>query len=353
MIRAHMEPMRQAAIRAGFSGIAASGVDRWFRSISAGIGVVLTFHRVRPRSPNVFVPNSALEVTPEFLVEAIEEIAQAGYDVISMDDVVTRLRARPGTRPFAVLTFDDGYRDNLDVAMPILWRKGLPWTIFVVEDYLGGKGRLWWIELEKAIASLDRIETNVGARIVQIAARSLAQKKAAFRSMRILLHAAAEMDRNRCLDGLCAEAGLDCAGTVSANCAGWAEIEAVARSSDITIGSHTLHHSALARCADPAAASEIGESKSIMEARLEREVKHIAFPHGDVASAGQRESALAAACGYETAWTTRPGHLFTADSAMTHALPRVSMNGDYVNRSMVRAVLSGVPFLAAARTPGS
>jgi peptidoglycan/xylan/chitin deacetylase (PgdA/CDA1 family) len=91
---------------------------------------------------------------------------------------------------------------------------------------------------------------------------------------------------------------------------------------------------------------EIAESRTVIEARLGRPVRHFAYPVGDPTSAGPREFALAHGAGYTTAVTTRPGHLFPAHRLHLRALPRVSVNGLHQSEEALRALLSGVPFLA-------
>ena len=84
----------------------------------------------------------------------------------------------------------------------------------------------------------------------------------------------------------------------------------------------------------------------MLEERLARPVRHLAFPLGDRGSASSREFRLAAEAGFATAVTTRPGHLFPAHRDRLHALPRVSVNGLFQTDAALSALLSGVPFLA-------
>jgi peptidoglycan/xylan/chitin deacetylase (PgdA/CDA1 family) len=89
---------------------------------------------------------------------------------------------------------------------------------------------------------------------------------------------------------------------------------------------------------------EITESRALLERRLGRPVRHLAYPFGDPTAVGVRESRLARQAGYVTATTSRPGHVFPDHAAHLHALPRVSINGLFQNKTALRALLSGVPF---------
>jgi peptidoglycan/xylan/chitin deacetylase (PgdA/CDA1 family) len=67
------------------------------------------------------------------------QLCELGYTAVSLDDVLAHYLERRPLPPQAVLiTFDDGYRDNLENAVPILQRYGYPAVLFVPIGYLGG-----------------------------------------------------------------------------------------------------------------------------------------------------------------------------------------------------------------------
>src|SRR3954451_17684469 len=105
---------KHSLFSAGFKVIAATRADRWLRPLAQGAGVILTFHHVRPWRDRAFAPNRLLEITSEFLDRTVAVLRQEGFELVPLDDVPGRLREAQGTRPFAALTFDDGYRDNLE-----------------------------------------------------------------------------------------------------------------------------------------------------------------------------------------------------------------------------------------------
>ena len=107
---------RHRLFRGGFAAINAIGADRWLRPFTLGSGMILMFHHVRPWIEKPFAPNASLEITPDFLALTVEMLRRQGVDIISLDEVPDRLQEDCGGRPFAVLTFDDGYRNNLEFA---------------------------------------------------------------------------------------------------------------------------------------------------------------------------------------------------------------------------------------------
>ena len=330
---------------AGFKAIAATRADRWLRPLAQGAGLILTFHRVRPWAGGGFAPNRLLEVTPEFLEATLRVLRREGFEIVPLDEAPARLRRRE-PKPFAVLTFDDGYRDNLEHAAPVLERHEAPWTLFVTTDFADGRGRLWWIELEQAIARLARVRLEHADGALELPARTAAEKTVAFDAVYRRLRAGPEEVLRAAVAVLLDEAGLHSAALCSELCLSWSELAALARRPGLTIGAHTLTHPILAKHDEATARREIGEGRRIVAERLGVPVHHFAYPIGDTSSAGPREFRLAAEAGYTTAVTTRPGHLFDAHLKALNALPRVSVNGLFQSEAALRALVSGVPFLA-------
>ncbi|TVR07279.1 MAG: polysaccharide deacetylase [Salinarimonadaceae bacterium] len=336
--------LKSAIIRTGLQAIDLLRADVWLRPLAQGRGVILMFHHVRPAKAGEYAPNALLEITPEFLDETLGLARDAGFDFVSLDEVPARL-AEPAGRPFAALTFDDGYRDNAEYALPVLRRHGAPAAIFVTTGFADGDGRLWWLELEEAIARLDRVEFVHDGEHVRLPATDAASKAQAFEAIYWRLRGAGEGELLRVIAELAAGAGIDSPALTRSLCMDWDEIGAMAQDPLVTIGAHTCTHPMLAKHDDATARREIFESKRIIEGRLGREARHFSYPVGDRTSAGPRDFSLAREAGFATAVTTRPGHVFAGHAAFPHALPRVSVNGLHQNRSMIRALLSGAPFL--------
>ena len=114
-----------------------------------GVGAILTFHHVRPARPDRFQPNRLLEVTPRFLHPRGKILCCSRLDVVSLDDMHRRLSKGDFSRRFVCLTFDDGYRDTLQNAYPILKAAGTcrsrsSWPT----SFPDRLGELWWLALK-------------------------------------------------------------------------------------------------------------------------------------------------------------------------------------------------------------
>ena len=140
--------LKSAIIRTGLRAIDWSRADLWLAPVSRGTGIILMFHHVRPASYGTFAPNRLLEITPAFFETVVSMVREAGYEIIAQDALPQRLREKGG-RPFALLTFDDGYRDNAEYALPILRRHAVPATFFITTPLAMATDASGRLELEE------------------------------------------------------------------------------------------------------------------------------------------------------------------------------------------------------------
>ncbi len=338
-------PLRNRLISAGFAGFRASGLHRLARTATRGRGLILTFHRVLPaRSrPRRYAPNRGLEITPEFLDLALRIVAREGFEPVSLDEARRRI-ADPQSAPFAAVTFDDGYRDTLQVALPVLEKRGAPFTVYCATGFIERTARLWWLELEEAVRRLETVELSIAGARVRLAARTPEEKSAAFDRIYWLLRQRPEavlLDR---VGDLARRAAVDARRLADGLFMDWSEIAALSRHPLATIGAHGVTHRRLAHWSAAEARAEMKESRAALEARLDIPVRHFAYPVGDAASAGRREFELAREVGFETAATTRPGMLFDGHAGRLTELPRVSVNGRWQSAEALEILLTGAPF---------
>ena len=190
------------------------------------------------------------------------------------------------------------------------------------------------------------VAVSVGGACFEAACATPDEKAATFERLYWLLRDGPEERLRATVALLTDAAGVDPAALATRLCLDWDELRALAAEPGATIGAHTPSHPMLAKWPADVAGREIAGSKALIEAKLGVPVRHFAYPVGDPTSAGPREFALCARAGFATAVTTRPGHLFPVHGAHLHALPRISVNGLFQREDALRAMLSGVPFLA-------
>ena len=340
---AGMSGVKTAMMKAVMSGLYHSGAHRLFAPYTQGAGMIFMLHSVRPEREKPFAPNRILEVTPEFLSAVLDQVEEAGLDVVSIDEAVRRLRENDERR-FVSFTFDDGYRDNREHAYPLFKARDLPMTIYVPTDYPDGRGELWWLALEEIVARANEVELCRNGDLWRLPAATLQDKTRTYDQIYWWLRGIDEATQRQVVRVLADRYDIDMERMCRDLIMDWNEIRSLAADPLVTIGAHTKAHYAIARLGPSRAVEEMLGSADRIEQELGARPAHFAFPYGDPASAGPRDFALARELGFKTAVTTRKGMLFPAHSQHLTALPRVSLNGDYQSLTYTALYLSGAPF---------
>jgi peptidoglycan/xylan/chitin deacetylase (PgdA/CDA1 family) len=328
---------RHAFIRSALDALWLAGSPAWVPKAEDAAGFVLTLHSVQPPRDDPFQPNRLLEITPDFLDRLLAHLTAGGWRFVTVDDLVLDGTAASAERRIA-FTLDDGYRDNLAHALPVFRRHGAPFTVYVCPGFTERTAELWWMALERVVATSDVIDLP-GFPGGPLAATSIAEKERAFAACsRWLTTVADEAAQRASIRALCARHGLDLAALAAELVMDWDEVRRIAADPLCTVGAHTLTHAALARFPAEQALSEMRGSAERIADVLGRRPTTLAFPYGGRAAAGEREAALAAGAGFAASFTTRPGYVSRAGSR--HGLPRVSVNGLFQNLRHYDVLLS-------------
>jgi peptidoglycan/xylan/chitin deacetylase (PgdA/CDA1 family) len=339
-----MPGLRYAALRAMFEALWASQLPRLIRRFSRSRGVIFTLHRVLPEDPADFSPNAILQVKPDYLDFAIRRIRDLGIDIVDLGEGLRRVESDEPERKFVVFTFDDAYRDNLRYALPVLRRNQCPFTLYVPTAFVDGVGEIWWQALEDIIASRNAIAVTYAGETDYLPSATLGEKNAAFAELYRRMRAMPEAERVDLIRALAAQYAFD----LNAHCRelimDWTELRLFAAEQLCTLGAHTVHHYELSKLAAADARSEMEQSLRVMKAQFGMTPIHFSYPYGNAAAAGPREFEIAKDLGLRSAVTTRPGALYRRHRDGMHALPRVSLNGEFQARRYVDVFATGAVF---------
>ena len=335
--------MKQTIIRTGLETLYFTGLHHFMRPLVGGVGAILTLHHVRPLRPDAFQPNHLLEVTPDFLERLLRRLKRAALDVISLEEMHARYISGDFKRRFVCITFDDGYKDLMRYAYPLLKQYQLPFALYIPTSFPDRVGELWWVALEAVIARNSRIGMVINGEDRHFDCGSVKEKRDLYDQVYGYLRSMkAEDELRHFVRDLCARHSVDIASFCRDLCMDWQEIIDLAADPLVTIGAHTVNHNMLKKMADKSAVrAEIEMSRSVLEAALGKRPEHLAYPVGDPTSAGPREFGIAAELGFKTAVTTRPGVLFKAHRDHLTALPRISVNGDFQQQRYLEVLMSG------------
>jgi peptidoglycan/xylan/chitin deacetylase (PgdA/CDA1 family) len=202
------------------------------------------------------------------------------------------------------ITFDDGLRNNVEVAYPILKELELPATFFVCPALISGNAWLWNHEARQRLRRLQLAPEQVEAKIESMKRLPFAERQREEEQIRQATPAFVPTEDERHEFDL----------------AGWHELEALDPAL-ITIGSHTLTHPILPSLDAARLESEISQSRKMLEDRLQRPVDLFAYPNGDV-------DARTLDCvrrHYRAAVTVEEGNVLPGSDP--HLLPRINVPG--------------------------
>ena len=278
-------------------------VHRWRRPHV----LVLAYHRVTPDAEVGGCAYPAMHVSTtsfEAQLEALREL----YRPIPMARLHDILAGREALREHvAVVTFDDGYRDNYQHAMPILARQGVPATFFLSVDFVERGRRFWFDALADALRRWDAEpavrehgRTLLSAELVAaLAGRGTYAER--LRRAAAHLKTLPDDEREAAVRTLAALGGEGTTPTATEPLA-WEEIERM-RAQGMHFGAHGVRHSILTRMPAEAAEEEVRTSLVAVASRTRTAVREFAYPNGDADDEIARRAARAGAA---LAFTMRP-----------------------------------------------
>ena len=239
------------------------------------------------------------------------------FTFLSLDEAVDIIAGRrPPVDYGLVLTFDDGYRNNVTDALPVLAAHDAPCTLFVATGFVES-GRAFWIDrLDYAIQHAPDAARDIRHGAFHFDLRGLAREdlRTGYRDLRLAVKEAARDDDDEMLrifaamsDALERAGGGSIADVIDddpfVSVASWSEL-AGAAADGVTIGSHTRDHRLLAAIPAADIDHQLTASKRDIEERLALECRHHAYPNG---SHDDVVVERVKAAGYASAVTTQIG----------------------------------------------
>jgi peptidoglycan/xylan/chitin deacetylase (PgdA/CDA1 family) len=349
-----MIALKSQLFRAGLSVLWYSGAARACERWTAGKGAILMLHRVQPLAAGVFSPNARLSISPEYLRSLLLGFRAADIDVVSLDEALSRVHNAKHTRRFVCFTFDDGYRDNLEHAMPVFQRFRAPFTVYATTSFLDRTLAPWWVALESVVAHEREVRwtgpqqpgsgEGVGFPTVSLADK---QRVFAVLSERFMRMTAAELPVQ--LAGFLHEHRVDMRELAEREMCSWSELRSL-QDAGIEIGCHAVSHARLSCESPEGVRRELSAARRLLEAQLGEPVRHLAYPYGKPEHVGPRDFAIARELGFASAVTTRAGCVFAAHSAHRHSLPRIEVTSSFdASSHYLQTILTGLPLVARNR----
>lgn len=260
--------------------------------------VIFCFHRVL-KSQDFLVdcnPNNEFSVSEDFFDKFIFNI-KSEYNICTIDELVYEINNGTANN-LALITFDDGYKDNLINALPILEKYNVPATVYVTTRFADGDAWMWWNELWDLVSNQKSIIFNNN---LELNCHSNKEKKLTYN---FLLKQFSAMTIETQMSVLSKISQSDQRVSYSEICLDWSDIVSLDEHPLITIGSHTHSHPNLCNESENTVFYELNHSKLLLESKLGHAIHHLSFPFGGVNEYGMREINIANEIGYHSAVTT-------------------------------------------------
>jgi peptidoglycan/xylan/chitin deacetylase (PgdA/CDA1 family) len=302
-------------------------------------GIILSYHRIAGAELDPW----GMRVTPRMFEQQLSVVREIG-DPMPLRDYVACRGSGGRSRPAIVITFDDGYVDNLTAALPVLKDFQVPATVFVSTGYTG-KPYFWWEALEHVFLRPNRLPDELAVdhdstatpwrlgaaahyTVEQYAADCSSCKWRGVPGSRVrLYHEVYEAlwplshgHRLGLVAAILSWAGLDASAFADERPMTEEELVTLGREALITLGGHSVDHLPLDQCSSSVQRAEIAGGQDTLQDLLGRPVDTFAYPHGrhtPEAIGILKEHGFVAAC------TTRPAVAGPLDDSMT--LPRLTV----------------------------
>jgi peptidoglycan/xylan/chitin deacetylase (PgdA/CDA1 family) len=276
--------------------------------------VVFTYHRIaEPGSDPFYDP--VISATPDSFCAQIEWLRRS-MRILTLPELVAQLEpGSPWHEPAALVTFDDGYRDNFEVAIPMLRERAIPATFFLPTAFLDTPRLPWWDQVAYVIKRTQMRRLVLERSLVgnspplEIDLGSVPRSAAIMIIIRAFLDGTIS-DEPWFLTQLAAlaEISVDSESLARALFASWDQVrQNTMLDPTLTIGSHGHSHERLAALDEDSQHHELFESKRILESRLGHDVVALAYPYGWRDTYNTETKSLAARAGYRMAFTASEG----------------------------------------------
>jgi peptidoglycan/xylan/chitin deacetylase (PgdA/CDA1 family) len=295
-------------------GVSLAGLMPTVRHVFAGRAVIIMFHEIHQNCEFELMTGTSSDL----FEYSLNWLRQEGWEIVSLEGCLQRLVEDDSSHRYAVLTFDDGYRDNVLTALPILERCNAPFIVYVPTGALTRSLQAWWLGLRELFRSRDDVLIDaMGARFH---CPDFKTKASALSRVTEWVHE--DYSRVELLFPTFVKAGLSISALNDTYFLGEDEIRVVSRHPLASVGGHTTSHMALKTLDALSARAEMIDNRLYLENLLQRQVRHFAYPYGGFKAFGPREEHLASEVGFLSAATTLHGHLYSPPSNC-FALPRV------------------------------
>ncbi|MBI4580855.1 MAG: polysaccharide deacetylase family protein [Planctomycetes bacterium] len=269
--------------------------------------VVLCFHGVVGHRPD---DDAECEHLPVGGFRQLLHVLQRSFRVIGLGELVACIReGRSPPARSAVITFDDGYANNVEVAAEELARLHMPWSEFLPAQFIETGAYQWIDEVRLLVHHGDRRELSLphGEGVLTLDLTTATSRHEAVRTIHQWCRYVPDDVRREWLAALYAAypAGLieDLRGRFRSFAPmTWMQARQL-KAAGVDVGSHSMTHTALGQQSLDAIRREVFGARAVLVSRLGEDSPHFSYPYGRAASLSPQTEAVLTEAGYRCALT--------------------------------------------------
>jgi peptidoglycan/xylan/chitin deacetylase (PgdA/CDA1 family) len=291
-------------------------------------------------------------VDPDALRRNLGYLRKARYNIMSLEELFSRVREGAPLRRAIAFTIDDGYFDQAEIAAPIFAEFDCPVTCFVTTGFLDGTTWFWWDRLMYIFEETKKrvLTVRVGEDEFEYRWDSAPARRKAWWDLNVRCQDASEENRQRCIDELSRSAEVELPAVAPARFApmSWDTARRL-ESRGVGLGPHTVTHPVLSTTSSAQAEWEITESWQRLSAEVSRPVPVFCYPNGRSQDVGERDISVVQRLGLWGGLMAHAGHIDLATLRDSEpARFRIPRSGFGDDLTRVLQSLSGLEALRAA-----
>ena len=304
---------------------------------------IVTFHRARVAGDASFpLDEGVIDITPHQLARRLDMVRRY-FTPIGTDEMLAHLGGAPLPRNPILISFDDGYRDNFDVVLPLLKRHAVKAVFFIATAYVTERRLFWWDRINYIVKHATRTAIHVAYPIeFRLNMSTPGTRRSAIAWLIQLVKQAARLDLPRFLDELAEAAGVAWTPQLERRLADenvmtWDQVRAL-RAAGMDVESHTRTHRVLQTLDARELTSELRGSREELESELGSPVRAISYPVGQRIDDRADIRAALVGAGYQIGFTNAT-HLPPLRVPDRYDIGRIAMDSG-TSDSVFRALLA-------------
>lgn len=275
---------------------------------------------------------------PADLRATLELLRSSGVRLLSLDDAIAEYvhgnRPQAGGEPAVCFTVDDGYRDFMDVGLPIFEAFDCPVTCFIVPDVVDGKSWFWWDRLDFMLRRLPADQLTLTVHGERFDVRRSTNEYSWQRPAVSMLKGRSEAFRADFLAELETRANVAMPADVpdEYRVMTWDAIREC-ETRGVRFGAHSLAHPVLSQVSSSKAEQEIVGSVARLNTELSNPSSVFCYPYGLANDFGSREVEMLRTAGVAHAVSAMPGLVLpsrtevASDDESSWRIPRFAFDG--------------------------